>query len=221
MKRIKNNSLLIVGILAIFSMLLCMQPSFAQSSESIAGNLLYSDNFTARKESGWFIYSDSNYTKYYEDGKYHISLFKKGLSAWEFTKRKDFRDFILEVDAAQEGGPDDNDYGVVTRYADGGNYSLILISGDGFYGYARRENSSWITPIKWIRSTAIKTGNATNALKVVSKGEALTFYVNGAKVGNFTDNKPISGKIGFWAESFLDGGAQASFDNLKVWAIKE
>jgi hypothetical protein len=221
MKGIKNNSMLIVGILAIFSMLLCMQPSFAQSSDPIAGNLLYSDNFTARKESGWPIYSDSNYTKYYKDGKYHIDLFKKGWSSWEFARGTDFRDFIVEVDAAQEGGPDDNDFGLVTRYADTGNYSLFLISGDGFYGYTRKENGKWVTPLKWNRSAAIKTGNATNALKIASKGEALTFYVNGAKVGNFSDSNPISGKIGFWVESFVDGGARASFDNLKVWAIKE
>jgi hypothetical protein len=221
MRKTRNDSMLIIGILAIFIMSLCMQPALAQNSEPIADKLLYSDNFTARKESVWPIYSDSNNTKYFKDEKYHLDLFKKGWSAWEFAQGTDFSDFILEVDAAQEGGPDDNDYGVVTRFANSGNYSLFLISGDGFYGHARRENGKLITPLKWMRSSAIKTGNASNALKIVSKGEALAFYVNGAKVGNFSDSNPISGKIGFWVESYVDGGAQASFDNLRVWSIKE
>ena len=70
MNEFKNERTLIMGILAIFIMSLCMQPSFAQNSEPKADKLLYSDNFTARKESGWPIYSDSNYTKYYKDGKF-------------------------------------------------------------------------------------------------------------------------------------------------------
>jgi hypothetical protein len=221
MREIKNDSILRMGILAIFIVSLCMQPAFAQSKEPIADKLLYSDNFTARKESGWNTFSDSNFTKYYKDGKYHMDIFKKDLAYWEFAAGTNFGDFILEVDAAQEGGPDDNDFGVVTRYADKGNYSLFLISGDGFYGYTRKENGKGATPLKWMRSSDIKTGNATNALKIVSKGEALAFYVNGAKVGNFTDSNPISGKIGFWVESFVNGGTQASFDNLRVWSIKE
>ena len=221
MNGFKNERTLIMGILAIFIMSLCMQPSFAQNSEPKADKLLYSDNFTARKESGWPIYSDSNYTKYYKDGKFHIDVFKKDLAYWMFGRETDLRDFIVEVNATQEGGPDDNDFGLVTRYSDPGNASLFLISGDGFFGYTRKENGKWVTPLNWTRSTAIKTGNTTNALKIISKDEALTFYVNGAKVGNFSDSNPISGKIGFWVESFVDGGAQASFDDLRIWSIKE
>ena len=221
MNGFKNKRILIMGILAIFIMSLCMQPSFAQNSEPKPGKLLYSDNFTARKESGWPIYSNSNYTKYYKNGTYHMDVLKEGWSAWEFAPGTDFSDFIAEVDASQDGGPDDNDYGLVTRYTDAENFSLFLISGDGFFGYAKKENGKWVTPIAWTRSNAIKTGNATNALKAVSNGKALSFYVNGTEVGKFNDENPASGKIGFWVESFVNGGAQASFDNLRVWELEE
>jgi hypothetical protein len=196
-------------------------PSLAQSANWQVGELLYSDNFTARKESGRSIHADSNYTKYYKDGKYHIGLLKSGWTSRENIEGTDFRDFVLEVEASQDGGPDDNGYGVITRFADIGNYSLFMISGDGFFAYFKKEDNAVVVPVKWTKSDAIKTGNATNILKVVALGDKYTFYVNGIEVANYTDSKPVSGSIGLYLESEVDGGAYASFDNLRVWAMKE
>jgi len=78
-----------------------------------------------------------------------------------------------------------------------GNFSLFLISGDGFFGYAKKENGKWVTPIAWTRSNAIKTGNTTNALKVVSNGKALSFYVNGTEVGNSMTKIQPQAKLDF------------------------
>jgi hypothetical protein len=129
-------------------------------------------------------------------------------------------DFVLEVNATQEKGPVDNDYGVVTRCMDAGNYSLFLISGDGFYSYAKRENNAWAVPVNWTRSSAIKTGNATNNIEVVSQGKNLTFYANGAKLGDYIDAQPVSGDIGLWVETFTEGNVTIGFDSLKVWDIE-
>jgi hypothetical protein len=157
---------------------------------------------------------------FYKDGKYNIGVIRNAWSVWSFA-RKNISDYIVEVEATQQGGPEDNDYGLVTRYASKGNYSLFLISGDGFYSFAKRENNKWVVPVAWAKSSAINTGNATNLLKVVNQGENLTFYVNGVKLGDFVDSKPVSGDLGFWVETIVGGGVQVSFDNLKVWSIKE
>lgn len=227
-----------ICLVAIAIVISCMLPCFAQSNDlqtgvepdnalSVQSNnvqigeLLYSDNFTARKESGWPVDSDSNYTVYYKDGKYHIDVFRDDIGVREFfPKGKELRDFVLEVEAAQEGGPDDNAYGIITR-SNKGNYTYFFISGDGFYGYYKRENNTVAVPLEWKRSDAIKTGNATNILKVVALGDKYTFYINGIEVSSYTDSKPVSGNIGFRVEGNVDGGAYASFDNLRVWAIKE
>jgi hypothetical protein len=185
------------------------------------GDLLYRDGFDSRKESGWYTVSNiENYSLRYRDGKYQFSLFRTDYSAWSFSNmNREIKDFILEVDASQDGGPDDNDFGIVFRYADPGNYSLLLISGDGFYGYCRKESAEWIAPVKWIRSDAIVTGNSTNHLKAVAKDNMVKFYANDALLGTFTDDRPIPGKIGLWAEAFDESGVVVSFDNLKVWSI--
>lgn len=215
-------------ILAIF-ILMSMQPSLAQTNSPSqtstaqvapqinAGELLYSDSFTTRKESGWSTFTDANVSRFYKDGKYHIKVKNGGLSYWSFAG-KDLQDFVLEVNATKEGGPDDNDFGVVTRYANPGNYSLFLISGDGFYGYAKRENNQWAIPVKWTRSDAIKQGNSTNTLRLEALGENLTLYANGAKLADFLDSSPKSGDLGLWVETFQEGGVGIAFDDLKVWA---
>jgi hypothetical protein len=216
-------------ILAIF-VLMSMQPSLAQTNSTSqtnavqvapsanASDLLYSDNFASRKESGWSTVSNANVSRFYKDGKYHVAVKNGDSSYWSFGAGKNFKDFVLEVNTTQEGGPNDNDYGVVARYADPGNYSLFLVSGDGFYGFAKVENNQWVTPLKWTKSDALKQGNSTNTLKLVSLGENLTFYANGVKLGDFQDRSPKSGDIGFWVETALEGNVGIAFDDLKVWA---
>jgi hypothetical protein len=75
-----------------------------------------------------------------------------------------------------------------------------------------------VVPVKWTRSDAVKQGNSTNTIKLVSLGENLTLYANGVKLGDFMDSSPKSGDIGFWVETFQEGNVGIAFDNLKVWA---
>ncbi len=224
-----NRPLVLCGIgtllLAAFLLQSCSAQSLEQGSDTQlaasnqAGDLLYSDDFVTRKESMWYTTSDENLTQFYKDGKYNILLKKKGWSSWSFAGLEQ-QDFVLEVDASQEGGPDDNDYGVVARYTDLGNYSLFLISGDGYFGYLRKENGNWVAPFSWTRSEAIRIGNASNRIKVVANGENIEFYANGSLLGQFEDENPLAGDVGLWAESFDEGNVHISFDNLTIYALE-
>lgn len=227
-----NYSPGLVILLTISILFFCIQASVAQPgniskegsikpiTQSVnqpqKGKLLYSDDLAFRKMSNFPTSSDANITKYFKNGKYHVNVIQKSYSAWSFA-RKNFTDFVLSLNSTQEMGPEDNDYGVVTRWKNAGNYSLFLISGDGFYSYAKRENSAWVVPVNWTRSSAINTGNATNNIEVVSRGENLTFYANGAKLGDYLDSKPVSGDVGLWVETFTEGDLTIGFDSLKVW----
>jgi hypothetical protein len=225
----------LVILLTISVLFFCIQASVAQPgnvsnvgsiipiTQSVGqpqtGKLLYSDDLAFRKISNFPVSSDANITKYFKNGRYHLSVIREGYSAWSFAGRN-FTDFVLSVNATQEIGPEDNDYGVVTRWKDAGNYSLFLISGDGFYSYAKRENNAWVVPVNWTRSNAINTGNATNNIEVVSHGENLAFYTNGAKLGDYIDSKPVSGDVGLWVETITGGNVTIGFDGLKVWEFK-
>jgi hypothetical protein len=234
MRKINYHPGLVI-LLAISVLFFCTQASLGQAAnvpkegsvklitQSInqpqTGKLLYSDSLGFRKISNFPASSDANITRYFKNSRYHINVIRKSYSAWGFAG-KNFTDFVLSVNATQEIGPEDNDYGVVTRWKSAGNYSLFLISGDGFYSYARRENNAWVVPVNWTRSSAINTGNATNNIEVVSHGKNLTLYANGAKLGDYVDSKPVSGDVGLWVETFKEGNVTIGFDSLKVWDFK-
>jgi len=188
--------------------------------ESITPNqgLLLSDDFSDI-ESGWSKKS-SNPNKSslgYKNGEYHITVFQKDTATSSWLARS-FSDFIIEVEATLESGPNNNDYGVIFRRLDEDNYYRFKISGEGEYGFDKLQDAKWIDIIPWTQSAAIKAGRATNLIKVECNRDKFTFYVNGNKLGYCTDNSFASGSIGLEARAYDTPNVHVSFDNLKVWA---
>ena len=51
-----------------------------------------------------------------------------------------------------------------------------------------------VFPLPWDHSDAVKTGSdAVNKLRVVTKGNSITMYVNGQEVGSFNGKPPDGG----------------------------
>ncbi len=90
-----------------------------------------------------------------------------------------FSDMDLRVTARVIDGPDDNQYGVVFRYQDQDNYYAFFISADGYYSLVKRENGALRDISTWGTSEAIATGEAANSIRIVAKGDAFSFFVNG------------------------------------------
>jgi hypothetical protein len=188
------------------------------SQAASAYKVLYSDDFSDIN-SGWSKKSSSPKESEvgYEDGKYLITVFRENGSASAWLKR-DFNDFVIEVEATKEGGPDGNGYGVILRRLED-NFYRFEISGDGYYQFDKRQDGKWIDIIPWTRSITINTGEATNVIKVECNGDEFAFYVNGVELGICTDESFIAGEIGLEIGTLTEGGSRVSFDNLKVWAI--
>jgi hypothetical protein len=180
--------------------------------------LLYSDDFSD-VNSGWATKSSTPETVStgYEDGKYQITVFPKETVSKSWLTRT-FSNFVMEVEATYEAGPDNNSYGVILRLSDN-EYYEFKISGTGYYGFDKLQDGQWTYLIPWTQSTAINTGKATNLIKVACEGDKFTFYVNDIKLGDCNDNSFSSGYIGLAAETLEAGGAKVSFDNLKVWGV--
>ena len=85
--------------------------SLAQVSQT---NLLYADNFSRSKNSMFSIYSDENSSAYFKDGKYRMTAIPP--DGWaSYYSGNNSSDIIMEVEATQVSGPDDNGYGVAFR----------------------------------------------------------------------------------------------------------
>jgi hypothetical protein len=189
--------------------------------EPVPGDILYSEDFSSSK-SGWPYASDEYFKKSFKNGVYHLTIVPADYWNWvSGPSRLNFTNFILEVEATKEAGPDDNVFGLIVRKIDAGNYYAFLLSSDGYYQIAKRENYSWPYASEWARSSAIKTGNSTNLIKVTGMGDKLALYANGEKLADYNDSSFSYGEVGLYAGSQSEGNVTIGFDNLKVWSIKE
>ncbi len=185
------------------------------------GKLLYEDNFSSSKFSGFSGLLGANTSEYFGNGRYHIEVVPLFTMPGE-DSGAEYNNTIIEVEATQESGPDDNVYGVVFRKVDWNNYYAFLISGDGYYRIQKMQNNSWVFISPWKKSSAIHTGNATNLIDVVCNGNKFSFYVNNIKVDDYNDSSFGSGMIGFIAGTeYSKGPVIIGFDNLTIWQIAQ
>jgi S1-C subfamily serine protease len=178
------------------------------------GNVLFADDFSS-PDSGWDRASDEDSSTDYEDGRYVIGITTTDLFAWA-NPGLAFGDAVIDVDATQIDGPDNNDFGVICRYQDVDNYHRILISSDGYYAVFRRVDDESTPLIDWTRSSAIKQGAALNHLTVTCAGNRIALSVNGQFVAETFDDTFSDGDIGLTAGAFDEAGVQIAFDNLVV-----
>jgi hypothetical protein len=154
---------------------------------------------------------------YIGDGAYHLVTTERAALAVGVSQLLSLENFSLEVDAAQVGGEDDNEYGLICGYQDDDNYHELAISGDGFVGFFAKERGRWQTISAFRPSESINPGNAVNQLRLeVDKG-SFEFYVNDQLALQEFDLRFGEGLIGFGCGSFSDTGVHCAFDNLKVW----
>jgi hypothetical protein len=182
--------------------------------------LPYADDFST-SDSGWKTASDKAITIGVQDGALQFTIDDLDTIAWSTPKDKRFGDFVLDVDATQVEGPNDNTYGVIFRYQDDRNFYRLDISGDGYFAVFKRKDGAWTKVQDYVESAAVKQGNATNHLQVIAKGKQFTFNVNGEAVKTFSDGDFASGNIGMTAGTLFDNaGVHIAFDNLTVSEVK-
>lgn len=205
--------------LALLLIVLLLASCTRVTEEKLATGVLYQDDFSA-DVGNWVLESDLDANASYVDGQLQLEITFPNLIAWAELVDHKFDDFVLEVDATQLGGPDDNSYGIIFRMEDPSAYYRFDISGDGHYLVIRRDKEGggqWVTITgDWLPSEAIHKGASTNKIKIVAQGSHLTFYVNGQQVAEADDDTYRSGAIGLNAGSFHESGVKIGFDNLTI-----
>jgi len=163
--------------------------------------------------------STKDVERFVENGQFNMRVLTPLFVAWTKCTTVEYADFILEVDAAQVSGPDNNIYGVIFRYGlDAKEFYAFLISGDGFYVFTV-DGADLDEPeilVKWTESPAINKGAQSNHIKVFAVGGNIKYYVNDQLLGEVQDTRFGTGVVGFFAGTLKEGGVQVSFDNLKI-----
>ena len=183
-------------------------------------SLPYTDDFS-NPNSGWKTVNDPAIKINYQDGALHFNIPELDTLAWSVPKEKRFGDFVLDVDATQVEGPNDNSYGVIFRYVDDRNFYRLDISGDGYFAVFKYKDGKWTKLQDYTETPAVKQGVATNHLQVIAKGNQFTFNVNDQPVKTFSDSDFPNGNVGVTAGTLFDNAdVHIAFDNLRVSELK-
>jgi len=178
--------------------------------------ILFFDDFSD-PGSGWDRQQYDGGSTDYLDGQYQILVTKSEADYWA-NPGLDFDNVRVETLATKAGGSDDNDYGVICRYQDVGNFYYFVISSDGFAGILKVNNRE-TTPLgsgNLEPSVAILQGSATNRLAAECVGSTLRLFVNDQFVVEVEDADFSRGDVGLIAGTFDTPGTDIRFDDFRV-----
>jgi hypothetical protein len=108
--------------------------------------------------------------------------------------------------------------GLVFWHVDANNFYVFELAPNGKASVWRRQRGKWLEQVDWKDVAGAATGDGgTNELRVVTKGNEATLFVNETEFAKFTGMAPDNGQqIGVFAESPEAGAARYAFDDLKI-----
>ena len=108
--------------------------------------------------------------------------------------------------------------GLVFWAKDYNEYYAVLINPEGWFAVQRYVAGRYLLPVAWRESDAIKQGEgAENQIKVVTKGNKATVFINGKEVISLSGQPPQGGTlIGFKVASGPEGSNSVAFSNFQL-----
>jgi hypothetical protein len=179
--------------------------------------LLYFDDFSD-PNSGWDSVNEVDFVTDYYNNAYRIIQNSAMADSWSNPTNLSYTDVAIEVDATKNGGPDDNDFGLICRYKSVDEFYFGVISSDGYYGISKMtsDGSSLLGREDLAFSEYINQGFTTNHLRFDCIGDVMTLSVNGHQLDQQTDNQYTSGNVGLLAGTYDTPGTDILFDNFSV-----
>jgi hypothetical protein len=182
--------------------------------------LVFQDDLS-NPNSGWFVYKAGE-TK---GGKYDKGFY----SVWSHAQdtvlvlnpklRKQYDNFIVEVDVQRTSEETGTLLGIIYRLDDAGHYYRFCISDNQTYYVTSRINGIDQQLNLSETSSSIKPVTEINRLKLVCDGTIQDLYVNGNKLDSVTDNTSLTGEMGL-AFINLSPTASYTFTNFKLSKIE-
>jgi hypothetical protein len=180
--------------------------------------LLFFDDFSD-PSSGWPKVTRTDYVADYYNNSYRMVENTDNSDRWALPHGLSFHDVIIDVDATMNGGPEDNDFGIVCRYQNDDQLYFGMITSDGYYGIVK------ITPDDYVLLTGeyleasdwINLGTTSNHIRFDCIGDTLTLYVNGHQIDQQTDADYTYGNVGLVVGTYDTTGTDILFDNFIVF----
>jgi len=211
----KNPKVIAFSVFLLVTMLACSTITNVASQPTPSVVLFEDSEFTDSCNTE----STSDVARSVEGGQFMMKVITPSYVGWTECTASEYADFVLEVDATQVSGPENNAYGVILRYGlESDEFYSFLISGDGYHAFtvdgANHTDPEFLSD--WAESSAINKGMQTNRIKVEAVGSSMKYYVNDQLLGEVQDSRFATGTLGFFVGTIDEGNVQVAFDNLRV-----
>ncbi len=177
--------------------------------------LAFEDDF--RQRVGWPVENKESFDLMFSPGGYTIkSRLKNDLV---FSVRSDaYANVRLDVDGLVTAGSNDSYYGVICRFMNGGNYYILAVGSDGWYGIGKKV----LSQLQFI-GEGVDTENIIynafipNQIRAECIKDKLTLYINDEKMLEVFDNEFTAGRVGLVVGNRTDKEVSILFDNFAVY----
>lgn len=186
------------------------------SSASLPASM--DDDFSEAKwDAGNYSYGDI----WYADEEYHMrSKAKAFLVMYGPSNNYSTEDATVRVTARSvDGTPPLTGYGLIVhgeKSKTGAleDYALLVYTGaQPQYEIIKHKDGQQSTVVTWTKSSVIRGGTNPNQLEVRTKGDELTFYINGQYVDKTTDTENFKRGV---AGLYTSDTAEVAFDDLEI-----
>jgi hypothetical protein len=127
-------------------------------------------------------------------------------------------DMCVSMTTIEGVEPEEAKAGLIFWYVDENNFYVFEYAPNGKASVWRRQRGHWLEQVDWQDVEGANQGDdAENELRVVTRGDRATLYLNEEEFAEFDGVPPSEGQqIGIFVASPESGTARFAFDDLKV-----
>lgn len=190
-------------------------PTIPPTPTEPAWQLYYTDDFTSSRF--WAEESSDLLQMEYTAGGYSISSQVVGDIIYS-TRTGQLTGVRVETKAQHISGPLDAYYGVICNFVNGGNYYLLAVGADRWYGIVKKQAMQTVFLAEGVdTSGALQAGgNSVNIRGDCYNGE-LTLWANGTRLASVRDVSFTTGSVGLGVGTHNTTGVEVVFDDFNIY----
>ncbi len=151
-----------------------------------------------------------------KDGRAEVAFLKQGMARMGEYRGMPYGDanFCVTLATPSTDSVGDQSAGLIFWATDDNNFYVLEISLNGQFAVGQQVNGGIYThPVPWAVNAAVASGaGASNTLRVQTRGNVATVFVNDQQVGTLTGTPPTGGGLtGFYTSS--------SSTSLSTWDV--
>jgi S1-C subfamily serine protease len=129
------------------------------------------------------------------------------------TKLGDYGDVVMAAEATLNRPAGDGEFGLVCGYRDIDNFTVFLISEDGYYSIYKYENDEAIFLVEWTYSDFVAE-STSYVLAAYCGADGLAFALNDVLLAEAFDSNYQPGEVGVVAKCYENIGLTVGFDSF-------